>query len=84
MTCNLIWNGVNSVCSSTHTTDIFLDKKYSFEHMNKHVHLLICACTHKQVHTYLHNLYQTKSHTNKHVSEVTLIYRQQLLKFRGS
>lgn len=51
MTCSLMWNGVNTVCSSIHTINIFLDKKLGFEHMYKHVYLLIRACTHKQAHT---------------------------------
>ena len=51
MTCSLVGNGVNTVCSSIHTINIFLDKKLGFKQAHKLVHLLICACTRKQPHT---------------------------------
>lgn len=49
MTCSLVCKGVNTVCSSIHTVNIFLDKKLSIKHVNKHVHLLV-ACTCKEAH----------------------------------
>ena len=48
MTCSLIWNGANTICSSIHTINISLDKTLGFKHGHKHVHLLICVCTCKQ------------------------------------
>ena len=50
MTCSLIWNGANTVCSSFHTINISFDKTLGFKHVPRHVNLLIHACACKQAH----------------------------------